>query len=41
MFASRNRAAYLAAIAALVLPGGSLVLGAFWLYRYIRVQAGG
>ena len=41
MFNVRSRAAYVAALAALVLPGGSIVLGALWLYRYIRVQSGG
>jgi hypothetical protein len=38
MFASKNRLAYLAALIALVVPGGSVVVGALWLYRYLRVQ---
>ena len=36
MFAHSNRAAWLAAAAALLLPGGSLVVGALWLYRYLQ-----
>lgn len=38
MHMSKNRLAFLAALAALVLPGGSVVVGAVWLYRYLRVQ---
>ena len=34
-----KRLSYIAAIAALVLPGGSVLVGAVWLYRYLRVQA--
>jgi len=36
---SPNRLVYLAAIAAIVLPGGSVLVGALWLYRYLRVQS--
>jgi hypothetical protein len=35
---SKYRLAYLAALAVLVLPGSSVVVGAVWLYRYLRVQ---
>ena len=28
--------AYLGALAVLLLPGGALVVGAIWLYRYLR-----
>ena len=37
MFAHKHRAAWLAAAVALLLPGGSLVVGAVWLYRWLRV----
>ena len=36
MFAHRHRAAWLAAAAALLLPGGLLLVGAVWLYRWLR-----
>jgi hypothetical protein len=36
MHVSKHRLAYLAALAVLVLPGGSVVVGAVWLYRYLR-----
>ena len=29
--------AYLAALAVLLLPGGSLIIGGVWLYRYLLV----
>lgn len=35
-FARRN-ATVIATIAVILLPGGSLIAGAMWLYRYIRV----
>lgn len=35
MRAIKRHAGVLAALAVLVLPGGSLVVGAVWLYRYI------
>lgn len=35
MRAIRRNAGVLAAIAVLMLPGGSLVVGAVWLYRYV------
>lgn len=35
MRAIRRNAGVLAALAVLILPGGSLVVGAVWLYRYI------
>jgi hypothetical protein len=31
----------LAALAALLLPGGALVVAAMWLYRYLRAPAAG
>ena len=31
----KRSAAVLAALAVIVLPGGSLVVGAVWLYRYV------
>ena len=34
-----NRAAWLAAAAALLLPGGLLILGAVLLYRWLRIAA--
>ena len=34
MAAVKRNAAVLAALAVIVLPGGSLVVGAVWLYRY-------
>ena len=36
MFARNHCATWLAAAAALLLPGGMLVVGAIWLYRYLR-----
>jgi hypothetical protein len=39
MFARKHYATWLAAAAALLLPGGSLVVGAVWLYRWLRLQA--
>jgi hypothetical protein len=35
MRALKRNAGVLAALAVLVLPGGSLVLAALWLYRYV------
>ena len=35
MRAVKRSAAVLATLAVIVLPGGSLVVGAVWLYRYI------
>jgi hypothetical protein len=37
MRAAKRSAAVLAALAVIVLPGGSLVVGAVWLYRYVRL----
>jgi hypothetical protein len=34
----RTRLAYIAAIVVLVVPGGSVLVGAVWLYRYLRLQ---
>lgn len=31
----KRNAAVLATLAVIVLPGGSLIVGAVWLYRYI------
>jgi hypothetical protein len=39
MSIAKHRLAYIAAVVALVLPGGSVLVGAVWLYRYLRVQA--
>ena len=36
---AKHRIAYIAALVALVLPGGSVLVGVVWLYRYLRVQA--
>ena len=36
MLTTKTRLVYLAAIAAVVLPGGSVVVGVLWLYRYLR-----
>jgi hypothetical protein len=36
---AKHRLAYIAALVALVLPGGSVLVGVVWLYRYLRVQA--
>ena len=33
----KRNAAVLATIAVILLPGGSLIAGAVWLYRYVRV----
>jgi hypothetical protein len=35
MRAIKRNAAVLATLAVIVLPGGSLIVGAMWLYRYI------
>ena len=32
----KRNAAMLAALTVLVVPGGSLLVGALWLYRYLR-----
>jgi len=40
MFA-RNRLTYLAALAILVLPGGSLIVCGVWLYRYLLLTPRG
>ena len=34
---TKGNLAILAGVAVVVLPGGSLVLGAYWLYRYMRL----
>ena len=31
--------AYVGGLAVLLLPGGALVVGAIWLYRYLRMPA--
>ena len=33
----KRNAAVLATLAVVLLPGGSLIVGAMWLYRYVRV----
>jgi len=38
MPAGKPRFTYIAAILALVVPGGSVLVGAVWLYRYLRLQ---
>ena len=37
MIVSKRNTAVLAALAVIVLPGGSLLVGAVWLYRYVRL----
>jgi len=36
----KRNAAILTTMAVILLPGGSLVVGAFWLYRYVRLAGG-